>query len=88
MDRRAVLRGIISGAALPIVGSLLPAELVAWGHDVHASLAAAQSGGRALDAEPLRTLTTACERIIPADETPGAVDAGVPAFIERMLADW
>ena len=88
MDRRAVLRGIVSGAALPFVGSLLPGELVAWGHEVHAALAAAQSAGRALDAEALRTLTTACERIIPADETPGAIDAGVPAFIERMLADW
>ena len=88
MDRRAVLRGMISGAALPFVGSLLPKELVAWGREVHESLAVAQSGGRALDAERLRTLTTACERIIPADETPGAIDAGVPAFIERMLADW
>jgi gluconate 2-dehydrogenase gamma chain len=32
------------------------------------------------------TVCAACERILPADEDPGAVDLGVPRFVDRALA--
>lgn len=38
-----------------------------------------------LNDDELRTLTAACERLIPSDETAGAVDAGVPDYIDGML---
>jgi gluconate 2-dehydrogenase gamma chain len=33
----------------------------------------------------LVTMTAACERILPRDEDPGAKDANVPAYIDRIL---
>jgi hypothetical protein len=36
------------------------------------------------DAE-YRTLAQACARLIPSDETPGAVEAGVPDYIDGLL---
>src|SRR5262245_25191640 len=87
MDRREMLRAMTSGAAVPLLGSLIPAEMLAWGREVHLAAGIEQSAAP-LPTAVLQTLAAACERIIPADETPGATDAGVPAFIARMLADW
>ena len=39
-----------------------------------------------LTADEYATAAAACERILPRDEDPGAIDLGVPAFIDRALA--
>lgn len=41
---------------------------------------------RVLSQDEARTLEAICGRIIPADEDPGAVDAGAVTFIDRQLA--
>jgi len=47
---------------------------------------APKSRWRALSEDDARTLGPACDCIIPPDEDPGAVQAGVVSFIDRQLA--
>lgn len=87
--RRDVLRILAAGAAWPLADSLIPTDLFAILRGVHAAAQSDAPGTfRALDGHAAKTVAAACERLIPADETPGAIDAAVPHFIDRMLADW
>lgn len=44
--------------------------------------------GRFLTATEMENVAALSDQIIPRTDTPGAVDVGVPAFIDRMLADF
>lgn len=46
------------------------------------------TAGASLSAEQFSLLEEVCESIIPQTDSPGAIAAGVPAFIRDMLADW
>lgn len=88
MERRELLRWLVATAGLSCLEGLAPDELVALGTDVHSGGALGAQPTRALDAHGRQTVIAAAERIIPKTETPGATDAGVVDFVDKMLADW
>jgi gluconate 2-dehydrogenase gamma chain len=47
---------------------------------------APESSHRSLTNEEYETVAAAVERIVPRDEEPGAIDLGVPEYIDRALA--
>src|SRR5258705_12508954 len=87
MERRELIQWLVATAGLRALDGLAPADLFALGRDVHRHTAP-HAAGRTLTAHAEQTVTIAAERIIPATESPGATDAGVSAFIEKMLTDW
>ena len=83
IDRRDALAGIVAmfGASL-----FAPIARAATG-DVTPISSGAPSA--AVFTPPQRALMTALsERVMPTTDTPGAIAAGVPEFIEKLLADW
>jgi hypothetical protein len=87
VERRELIRWLVSAAGLTCLEGLSPDDLLAFGSDVHQRPVAGQ-GFRALNAHAQRTVTLAAERIIPKTDTPGATDAGVVSFMDKMLSDW
>jgi hypothetical protein len=41
-----------------------------------------------LDDEQLRKVAAICEHIIPQTDTCGAIEAGVPTFVHRIVSEW
>ncbi len=77
MDRRELIQWLLATATAP-------SDVLAFGRNVHRHPATR----RALSPHAERTVTAAAAHIIPATDTPGATDANVTAFIDKMLADW
>lgn len=87
MERRELLRSLAAGAGAGAARGLLGEDLLALGRAIHDRIGTA-SRPAVLTRHANATVIAAAERIIPASETPGATDAGVDLFIDRMLADW
>ena len=81
MNRREMMLAAISTMAGVMVGS--PTLRVIAGEAPTTSASRVVLQGH--QPEMVRVLA---EMIIPATDTPGAIEAGVPRFIEMMVADW
>lgn len=77
MNRRALLLGAVvllgGAAALSRFTRKAPGKL---------------ADGRSVSAEQYALIEQVTEVMIPATDTPGAIGAGVPAFIRQMLDEW
>jgi gluconate 2-dehydrogenase gamma chain len=94
MERRDLLQLVMSTGALATLQQLSLDDVAAFGEQVHRAAAPLanttdrQRVWAALTAAQARTVQVMAEDIIPRTSTPGATDANVTAFIDRMLADW
>lgn len=75
-------REALKRAALVLGAALTPSI---FDGALHAATPGAGSA-RLLNAAQLASVAAAAERILPKSDTPGAIDVGVPAFIDLMLA--
>jgi hypothetical protein len=74
----AVLGGALSsGAALGVLSGCVATPTPAAG-----------AGLKFLTADEMKIATAMSEQIIPRTDTPGAIDLGVPAFIDKMMGDF
>ena len=81
MNRRELLRAALGGSAGIALAGLHRACLAA------ADLNAAPTH-IVLDDHEREMLAAIAELIIPETDTPGAIKAGVPQFVELILSDW
>jgi hypothetical protein len=86
MNRREVLSLLGAAALSPLLAPLSAEQRLALGADLHRRLDPARV--RALTAAQEATLIALCDNIIPTTETPGAVDVGVPQFVELLVDEW
>lgn len=85
MQRREALRLIASVAAVPVFSGIEADRLWAIAEGTHAR---ARAVARTLNAQQLETVATIAELIFPRTSTPGARQAGVPAFIDLLMGEW
>jgi hypothetical protein len=93
IDRRDAVASIVAMFGATLFAPLARAAGVAsgGGAGIGAPLPVINDGApsAAVFTDAQRALVTALsERVLPATDTPGAIAAGVPAFIEKLLADW
>jgi hypothetical protein len=87
MDRREVVRLLSGALVVPMLSAYSTEELLALGRRLNARITERVPGPNLFDPHQRATVTAIAERIIPETDTPGAGAAGVPGFIELIVAE-
>ncbi|TCM22096.1 gluconate 2-dehydrogenase subunit 3-like protein [Novosphingobium sp. PhB165] len=87
MDRRDALAGMVAMFGAQIFAPLARAAGVTPG----AGMPVIDQGAPSVQVftpDQRALMSALSERVMPTTDTPGAIAAGVPAYIEKLLADW
>lgn len=83
IDRRDALAGMVA-----MFGTALFAPIARAAAAQTTPISDGPPSAPVFTAEQRALMTALSERVMPTTDTPGAIAAGVPAFIEKLLADW
>lgn len=88
MQRREALTLIGVTALSPLLSPLSAAERWRVGTGIHERAGGQAGTGKALTPEQMALVTALADTILPKTGTPGAVEVGVPAFVDLLFAEW
>ena len=88
MHRREALAFLGTAVLAPLLSPLSAQERYALGEGLHGRIAREPASGQALSAAQMALVTTLADTVLPRTDTPGAVDVGVPAFVDLLVAEW
>ncbi len=88
MHRREALAFLGTAVLAPLLAPLSAQERWSVGERLHQRLGERRVPLSALTPAQMATLVALSDTILPATDTPGAVDVGVPAFVDLLIAEW
>ena len=87
INRRSALAGMAALFAAPLYAPIARAAGIE-GKPTRPVISGGPPSVQIFNPRQRAAMVALSERIMPATDTPGAIEAGVPEYIEKLLADW